>query len=175
VRARLRRFWKRARDLWERAKNERASPGQIAWAVGIGVFSGCTPAMGVHGWVAVALATIFRLNRLWAFIGSRISSFLVLPWIILAEIQLAHRLRTGHFLTITKDDALKQAGELLLDWCLGTIPVGGALALFFGLLAYVVARARASRRKAATEAPAPDAVLTRTPAEPPPRSSESPP
>jgi hypothetical protein len=43
-----------------------------------------------------------------------------------------------------------------LDWCLGTIPVGVALALVFGMLAYAWAKRR--RR-----------------APPPPPSSESPP
>ena len=172
MRAYLRRLWLHTRALWVRAKSERASPGQIGWAFGIGVFAGCTPALLVHGWVALGLATLFRLNRLFAWIGSRVSNFMVLPWIVLAEIQVAHRLRTGAFLTITKEEALAQGPALLLDWCLGTLPVGGALAIVLGLVAYVVAAVRARRRAARAGAPE-EAPTRRTPDEPLPPSSGS--
>ena len=155
----FRKTWPQTRALWERAKSERASPGQIGWAFGVGVFAGCTPALLVHGWVALGLATLFRLNRLFAWIGSRVSNFVILPWIVLAEIQIAHRLRTGAFLALTKEDVLQQGPALLLDWCLGTLPVGGALGLLLGLLAFAISafRARcAARRSAASAASAED-------------------
>jgi uncharacterized protein (DUF2062 family) len=142
----LTRWRSRLRELWHRAKTERASPREIGLAIALGVFIGCTPALMVHGWIAVGLATLFKLNRLFAFLGSRVSNFLVLPWIVLAELQIAHKLRTGAFLEMTADEAIKQGPALLLDWCLGTIPVGAALALVLGALAYAFARRRESRR-----------------------------
>lgn len=143
----LTRWRSRLRELWHRAKTERASPREIALAIGLGVFVGCTPAMGVHGWVAVGLATVFRLNRLFAFIGSRVSNIFVLPWIVLAELQLAHRLRTGEFLQLTAAEALKQGPALLVDWCIGTVPVGLALAIVLGVVAYGAARVRQRRKE----------------------------
>lgn len=155
----LTRWRSRLRELWHLAKTERASPRQIGLAIALGVFVGCTPAMGVHGWVAVGLATLVRLNRLFAFIGSRVSNIFVLPWIVLAELQIAHKIRTGQFLALTADEAVKQGPSLLLDWCIGTVPVGLFLAIVLGLVAYAAARAR---------------VSSRTPSPPPPPSSESP-
>jgi uncharacterized protein (DUF2062 family) len=146
----LTRWRSRLRELWRRAKTERASPRQIGLAIALGVFVGCTPAVGVHGWVAVGLATLFRLNRLFAFIGSRVSSIFVLPWIVLAELQIAHKLRTGEYLQLTADEAMKQGPALLLDWCIGTVPVGIALAIVLGLIAYVTARARQRKTEPAT-------------------------
>ncbi len=146
----------RVRLLWRLAKSERASPPQVAWAVGTGVFVGCTPAIGLHGWIAVGAATLFRLNRLYAFLGSRVSSVFVLPWIVLAEVQLAHRVRTGSFVALTKDDVLAHAKEFLLDWCVGTIPVGGALAVLFALAAYSWAARRARAKRAGVAGGAPD-------------------
>lgn len=133
------------RLLWKRAQEEHASPRDIGWAVAIGVFAGCTPGIGIHGWIALGLATLFRKNRLWTWIGSRISNMFVLPWIILLEIQVAHRVRTGAWVTVAIDDVLDRAQELLLDWCLGTFPVGFALGAVFGLLAFAIARYRARR------------------------------
>jgi uncharacterized protein (DUF2062 family) len=144
----FRRQWSRLKNLWHLAKNERASPKQIAWAVAVGAFSGCAPAPGFHGWIAVGLATLFRLNRLFAWIGSRISFFAVYPWIVIAEVEIAHRARTGEWVQISKETAVDQAGTLLLDWCLGSIPVGLALGVLAGLAGYAWARRR-DRRKLA--------------------------
>ncbi len=154
----------RLRILWKRAKEEHATPRAIGWAVAIGVFAGCTPALGVHGWVALGLATLLKKNRMWTWIGSRVSNIFVLPWIVLAEIQVAHRVRTGAWVPVTVDDVFDRAPELLLDWCLGTIPVGVGLGILLGLFAFAVASYRVTR-----------AERRRKLAPPPPRSSEPPP
>lgn len=147
----LRRLWEKLKLLWKLAKSERASPREIGWAVFWGVFAGCTPAVGVHGPLAIGFATVFRKNRLWAWIGSRISNMVFLPFIALAEVQIAHRLRTGAFADLDREHILEKAPELLLDWCLGTIPVGVTLGLLLGGLAWAWA-ARRDRRRAAEEA-----------------------
>jgi uncharacterized protein (DUF2062 family) len=149
------------RRLWRRALDEHSTPREVAWSVGVGVFSGCTPFFGLHMWIALALATLFRLNRVWAFLGSRVSSNLIYVWIAFAEIELAHRLRTGAWATLAPRDALVHGKELLGDWLLGSGVVGAALAAATGLLAYALARRRG--------------VTPRTPDEPRPPTSESPP
>jgi hypothetical protein len=121
---------------------------------------GCTPFIGLHAGLALVAATVLRLNRLWALIGSRVSFFALLPWITLAEIETAHRLRTGQWAPLSLSDADRQAKEWFLDWCLGALPVGGALALVLGALAYAIAARRGS-------------FTRRTPAPAPPPSSES--
>ncbi len=150
----FRRLWEKLKLLWQLAKSERASPREIGWAVAIGAFAGCTPAVGVHGPLAMGLATLARKNRLFAWLGSRISNMVFLPFIALAEVQLSHRIRTGAFVDLAREDILAQAPHLLLDWCLGTIPVGVALGIVMGLLAYAFAKRRDARRArtaAATE------------------------
>ncbi len=147
----LRSLFERLRLLWGKAKSERASPREIGLAVALGVFIGCTPAMGLHGWLAVGAASLARLNRLFAFIGSRVSFFLLLPWITLCEVELGHHFRTGSFVALERSRIIDQAGSLLADWILGTLPVGSALALLLGLSAYGIARSRASRKRRRTE------------------------
>jgi uncharacterized protein (DUF2062 family) len=110
----------------------------------------------VHGPLALGLATALKLNRLWAWIGSRVSNFITLPFVVYAEVQLAHRVRSGAYLDITRqaievrmrDDAMGLIGSLLLDWMLGMIPVGGGLALVFGLLSFSGFWLRERRRNA---------------------------
>lgn len=143
----FRRLWAELKLLWKLAKAERASPREIAWAVAIGAFAGCTPAIGVHGALALGLATLARKNRLFAWLGSRVSNMVILPFIVLAEIQLSYRLRTGAWLVVDRAHVLAQAPTLLLDWCLGTFPVGGVIAAAMGMLAFALARRR-DRQKA---------------------------
>ncbi len=159
----LRRGWGRLVALWQRAKSEHATPREIGMAVAIGAFVGCTPLIGLHIWIALGLATLFRLNRLFAFLGSRVSNSLILAWVVLAEIELAHRVRTGAFIPLTARDAIAQGRGLLLDWCLGAVPVGIVVGVVVGGLAYAVAFLRDRR------------ATRRTLAEALRRSSESPP
>jgi uncharacterized protein (DUF2062 family) len=171
----FRRLWEKLKLLWALAKSERAAPREIGWAVAIGAFAGCTPAVGVHGWVAVGLATLFKKNRMFSWIGSRISNVFLLPFIVLAEIQVSHRLRTGAWMDVDRRHVLDQAPHLLLDWCLGSIPVGAALALALGLLAFWLARRRDARvQRAQLAAEAARAATPAPPRELPPPSSGSP-
>lgn len=132
--------------LWKLARTERASPNEIGWAVAIGAFAGCTPAIGFHGMLALGLATIFKKSRLFAWLASRISNMFSLPFIAIAEVQLAHRLRTGSWVTIHHDHTIAEVRGLLLDWCLGTLPVGVAIGLVLGTSSWALARRRERRR-----------------------------
>jgi len=173
----FRRLWEAIKRLWTLAKSERASPREIGWAVAIGAFIGCTPAVGLRPWIAVGVATLVRKNRLFAYLGSHTSNILFMPLITLAEVQLSHRLRTGEWVDIDRNHIAEQAPALLLDWCLGTIPVGIALATALGFLGYGLALRRDARRARldarAAEVGA-DAPATPTPTGAPPPSSGSP-
>jgi len=138
----VRRIAEKLKHLWVLATSERASAREIGWAVAIGVFAGCTPAVGFHGPFAVALATILKKNRLFAWIGSRISNMFILPFIVLAEVQLAHRVRQGTWVTLDRKHVVREAPNLLFDWFLGTIPVGLLLAIVFGLVAWAIVARR---------------------------------
>jgi uncharacterized protein (DUF2062 family) len=153
---------RRAGDLWQRALNERSSPSEIGWSIGIGVLAGCTPLVGLHMWMALALATLLRKNRLWAFVGSRVSSSVFLAFIAFAEIELAHRVRVGGWAQLAPREALAHGRELLVDWFLGSALVGPVLACVLGGAAYLAVR-RWPR------------LTLRRPNGAPPPSSESPP
>jgi uncharacterized protein (DUF2062 family) len=133
--------------LWERARSEHCTPGEVGWAVGIGVFAGCTPFLGLHMWIAIAIATLFGKNRLWAFVGSRVSFMPVFTAIAFCEIEAGHRLRVGAWLVLSPHDAVARGQGLIGDWLLGSILFGGLLAIALGLAAYFVARRSAAARR----------------------------
>jgi uncharacterized protein (DUF2062 family) len=125
--------------LWERARTERSSPRELACSFGLGVFSGCTPAFGFHMWVAIGLASILRLNRLWALLGSRVSFTPLYAWIVFCEIETAHRLRFGTWAPLAWKEAVAHAPQLLGDWLLGVALLGTAAGLVAGCVAYACA------------------------------------
>lgn len=137
--------------LWRLAKNERGSPRQLAIAVALGVFVGCSPALGVHTLLALGLATLFRVNRLWTWIGSRMCNLVTLPFIVYAQVQVAHRLRTGAWMDLDRSKILEQVDTLFVDWLLGMLVVGSSLSLLFGLVAFTGFTIR-DRRRAGKEA-----------------------
>jgi uncharacterized protein (DUF2062 family) len=130
----------RVRRLWDRARNEHSTPREIGWSVGVGAFVACTPLLGLHFWVALGLATVFRLNRLWTVVGSRLSSTPILLATTFCEIEAAHRVRTGHWAPIAWHESLAHGRELLGDWIAGAAVVGALIAACAGLVAYAVAR-----------------------------------
>lgn len=151
MRAWIRTNRERIRALLDRARRERSTPREIGLAVGVGVLVGCTPFFYLHMWIALALATALRLNRLWAFIGSRCSTLPVFALIGFCEVQSAHRLRTGAWASLSPRQLREIVGrplreivaplrELMTDWLLGAAFVGSGLALLAGLVAYAAAR-----------------------------------
>lgn len=157
----------RGRALVVMLMTERASPKEVGQAVAIGVWMGTSPAMGLHGWLAVGLATLLKRNRGFAFLGSRVSFFMLMPWIVLGEIEAAHWLRTGTWAPIDRKHVVAEAGTYLLDWCLGWLVLGPIAAVLLGALSVPLwAWWQARKRRSAT----PDTQLP-----PPQPSSESPP
>jgi uncharacterized protein (DUF2062 family) len=163
VTALLERLLARTRELWRLALAEHASPREIAFAVALGTFVACTPLVGFHIWLALGFATLLRLNRLWAAVGSRATTPGLLPPIVFAEIELAHRVRFGVWAPLSPRQALAQGPDLLLDWVIGMLPVGLLYATLLGLVAYALARRRGQR------------LTSSTPGGPRPASSGSPP
>lgn len=153
-----------ARSLWEAAKREHSTPREIGCSVGLGVFSGCTPAFGLHMWVAIGLASLLRLNRLWAFLGSRVSFTPLYCSIVFCEVELAHRLRAGAWASLVPKEAAALAGEWLTDWLLGTVLVGGSLGLTAGFLAYLAALRFSQRTPVEARSPSSESPPSAPPA-----------
>jgi predicted LPLAT superfamily acyltransferase/glycosyltransferase involved in cell wall biosynthesis len=62
------------------------SPREFAAAMGLGVFIGCTPLFGFHTLIVAALAFALRLNVVIMWVGTHVSTPLLAPLVIWAEI-----------------------------------------------------------------------------------------
>jgi uncharacterized protein (DUF2062 family) len=164
------RLWSGTRELWERLRREHSSPREIGWSVGVGFFSGALPFVGFRVWIALGLASLLRLNRLWAFLGSRLCFSAVLVWVLFGEVELSHRLRTSTWANVSPADVLSNWRVLLLDWLLGVALVALPLSAVIGLLAYGIARRARGRVTRTLDGPRPPSSGSRPTAPPAPTS-----
>jgi uncharacterized protein (DUF2062 family) len=125
---------------------EHATPRQLALAVALGVFLGALPLIACHTLAILIAAALLRLNRVTAVAASQIC---MPPFVPALCIEIGHLLCYGRFLTLNGIDSLRSASFLelgymglqgLVDWAVGSLPVGAVLAIAFGFLTYAIAR-----------------------------------
>jgi uncharacterized protein (DUF2062 family) len=157
-------FSQRIRELAQRVLREHASPARLGVAVAIGTLVGSSPLIGLHAIVALGLASLARLNRVGAFVGSNISLGPLLPLWAAAEISLGVSLRGRGALAV---DGLHWSTAFTAaagSWWLGWLFVGPILAGITGGLTFVLARRRA--RGASPTSPRPSQAARPTPVPP---------
>ncbi len=120
-------------------RTEAGTPLQKALSVGLGVLVGSTPLYGLHFTLCVALATLFRLNRIHAYLASHINNLITLPLFLYVEFGTGHWLRTGAWPELSLGD-LRRAGALEFgyDLFIGTLVVGPILATILTVVAYLI-------------------------------------
>jgi uncharacterized protein (DUF2062 family) len=133
---------------------EHATPREIALAVALGTFAAFTPFIGFHIWIALGMASLLRLNRLWAMLASHVSPPPVFLTVSFLEIEVGHRLREGSWIPMSVREVASHGRLLLVDWLLGTIFVAGPIAAVLALSAYFVTRRwQAVRQRSPDAAP----------------------
>ena len=143
----FRNFLVKARAFWTVLRTERATPREIALAVFLGAWIGASPAVLVRTWLAAGVATLAKMNRLWAYIGAHFTANVFsAAWITLAEVQVSYRLRHGHWLALTRDDVAERGFALIGDWLFGFVLLGPLFAGLFAVLAWAVATFRLGRQ-----------------------------
>ncbi|MGV3708140.1 MAG: DUF2062 domain-containing protein [Gemmatimonas sp.] len=143
----------------ERLMAEGTSPVRLGVAVGIGVFFACTPFYGFQLWLALAVAWIFRLNKVAVVIGTQFSLPPLIPFIVFASAWTGERLLHGRSLALSlnqlRDRELTTlAREFGLAWTVGGAVVGLVAGTLIGSVVAIVA-ARRARTASPNEAPAP--------------------
>ena len=112
----------RSRDLWRAARRREHSTPARGRLVGrpsassAGARRSSASTCGSR-WAA---ATVLRLNRLWAFLGSRVSIAPLSCGSRSARSSWRHRLRTGAWVPHRAADVLVARAELFGDWLVGT-------------------------------------------------------
>src|SRR5712664_3263626 len=123
----------RLRDRFESLIREHASAGRLGVAVAVGVLIGCTPFLGFQVLLVVAIATLFKLNRIAALLGVQVSTPPITPLLLFANAQVGAVLLHRHWLPISLEyvrgtPRTKWVLDLFLELLAGGLVVGGVLA-----------------------------------------------
>jgi uncharacterized protein (DUF2062 family) len=108
------------RDLLRRLLTERLEPGPAAAAVWLGIALGIIPIYGLQAVTALALATVFRLNRPLTFAATFINNPLLQPLLVIGSLQLGHLAIHGSFVSLAPSELLASWGQHLLALFLGS-------------------------------------------------------
>jgi uncharacterized protein (DUF2062 family) len=128
------------RPLWNRLVRDRASPIELAVAVGIGALIGVSPFYGLHWLIALFVATRWNLNVLAMYLGTQVSFPLLAPfWAVACTVLgslIWHQSWPDVSMASIEVSPFGWVGEAFLMWLVGWPPVGLVTGVFIGLLVY---------------------------------------
>jgi uncharacterized protein (DUF2062 family) len=131
----------RLRGTFHRLRTEGEGAGRETAAVSLGVFIGCLPLYGFHLAMCWTVGFALGLNRLKMYLAANISNPFVAPWLIFAEVQMGAWLRRGSFHSLSRQTITSTGiGVFGLDAVVGSLFVGGVLAVLAGTGTYVLMR-----------------------------------
>jgi len=74
-----------------------------AWAIGLGLFIGCSPIIGGHLAMCLVAGWVFGLNRVKLYLAANLIGIPLMPPVLFAELQIGSWLRRGHAYPISMD------------------------------------------------------------------------
>ncbi|OXB02758.1 DUF2062 domain-containing protein [Flavobacterium pectinovorum] len=117
-------------------------------AIALGVFIGISPFWGFQTVLLLFFATIFKLNKVIAYMASNVSFPPFIPFVIYGSLKMGSFFVTADAplildSTITLDDIQKNATQYIV----GSLTLASVLALTSGLLSYILLAAFSSKKK----------------------------
>ncbi|MBK7402107.1 MAG: DUF2062 domain-containing protein [Myxococcales bacterium] len=132
-----------------------ASPGRLFAACVVGAIVGSTPLFGLHFFVCLGLATVFRLNVVAMYAAANISIPPLAPFLGAACVAVGGKLVFGSALPFDRaalhaSSPFAVAPRLFVAWLVGAPFVGGAIGVAIGASVASIARRRAAVGRDAT-------------------------
>jgi glycosyltransferase involved in cell wall biosynthesis len=153
-------FWIKPRDLYRKFRKKGIrkflkedvlhssdSPKKKALSIVLGVFIGLSPIWGFHTITVLALAVMFKLNKVIAFAFSNVSFPPFIPFILYASLKLGSFI-TGEELVFSMDEMTENYGFLthLKTYLIGSITLASLAAVLLGLLSYLAFKFFANKK-----------------------------
>ena len=130
-------YFRKLKDYIVRLSKKGLSPHEIALGVAVGIFVAFIPLFGTHTIMAIALASLLRVNTLIVLLGTQISNPLTLPFQLFISAEVGSVILNGKFVEIKFSHEL----SYLLGHYLLPIIVGGLILGIVGSgLSYVLVK-----------------------------------
>jgi SAM-dependent methyltransferase len=109
-----------------------------AWAIGLGLFIGCSPIIGGHLAMCLVAGWVFGLNRVKLYLAANLIGIPLMPPVLFTELQIGSWVRRGHAYPISFD-AIGSLNYWLAaqDLVIGSLILGTLLGGFFGFLTFL--------------------------------------
>jgi uncharacterized protein (DUF2062 family)/precorrin-6B methylase 2 len=142
----------RARRSIAKIAEAHATPSKLFAACVVGAILGSTPFFGLHFFLCIGAAALFRLNPVAVYGAANISIPPIAPFLAFACIDVGHRVlyRDGAPLAIDalrKVDPWRLAGDVFFSWLIGAVIVGGAIGVVLGAFVARIALAKQNSRQ----------------------------
>jgi uncharacterized protein (DUF2062 family) len=122
-------------------RTEGDSRGREAFAIGLGLFIGCTPLWGVHFGVCWLAGAVFGLNRLKMYLAANVINPLIVPPLLYAEVQAGSLVRRGEWVALSWDMITSQrVWDFGADLAIGSVVIGVIVGVVGGVVTYAVRR-----------------------------------
>lgn len=115
------------------------SPKKKALSIALGLLIGLSPIFGFHTITVLALAVLFKLNKVIAFAFSNVSFPPFIPFILYASLKFG-TLLTGENLVFSMDEMIENLGFIkhLKTYIIGSISLAILAACIFGFISYLI-------------------------------------
>ena len=137
--------WISPARAWRQLRREEAGAQEMASGLAVGVFIANLPLYGVQTMLSLIAARKLRLHPLSVVAGSHLSTPPIGPMLVALAIGVGHFLLHGNWIETPRWEStwsgwLQLFGRLMLEWSVGSIVVGSALAAVTFVLAHAVLR-----------------------------------
>jgi len=118
-------YFRKLKDYIVRLSKKGLSPHEIALGVAVGIFVAFIPLFGTHTIMAIALASLLRVNTLIVLLGTQISNPLTLPFQLFISAEVGSVILNGKFVEIKFSHELSYLlGHYLLPIIVGGLILG---------------------------------------------------
>lgn len=104
-------------------------PQEIAAGIALGNFIGFIPLIGTHTVMAIAFASLLRLNTLIVLLGTQISNPLSFPFQIFLSAEVGNLILNGSFLEIEFSREIDYLSHYLVPILIGSLILGLAISM----------------------------------------------
>ena len=145
-------FWIKPRDLYRKFKKKGIrkflkedvlhsddSPKKKALSIALGILIGLSPIWGFHTVTVIALAVLFKLNKVIAFAFSNVSFPPFIPFVLFASLKIGAFI-TGEELIFSLDEMIENLGFVkhLKTYIIGSITLAFMACIVFGFVSYFI-------------------------------------
>jgi uncharacterized protein (DUF2062 family) len=137
--------WISPARAWREVRHDENGPREFSAGLAVGVFIANLPLYGVQTLLSLYAARRLRLHPLSVVAGSHLSTPPIGPVLVALAIGVGHFLLHGEWLAMPNWELscrgwIELAGKLIVDWSIGSVVVGAALAAATFLVSHALLR-----------------------------------